>query len=166
MKKKNALVPYEEKKLVPVEKKQTNIKKIILPTIIIVAILILVLFISSLLNPSNKAKKYLESNGYTCNKQTCTKDENNKIYTFNYEDLTYYVDTDFYYVNIGNTPPSLTLKDDEYVCSYTKDEYKPFTLVDNTFIYNQICEKYVENVNSHIKEYEKIITEAKINVNR
>ena len=74
MKKKNALVPYEEKTLVPVEKKQTNIKKIILPTIIIVAILILVLFISSLLNPSNKAKKYLESNGYTCNKQTCTKD--------------------------------------------------------------------------------------------
>ena len=56
MKKKNALVPYEEKKLVPAEKKQTNIKKIILPTIIIVAILILVLFISSLLNPSNKAK--------------------------------------------------------------------------------------------------------------
>ena len=53
-----------------------------------------------------------------------------------------------------------------YVCSYTKYEYKPFTLVDNTFIYNQICEKYVENVNSHIKEYEKIITEAKINVNR
>ena len=86
MKKKNALVPYEEKKLVPVEKKQPNIKKLILPTIIIVAILILVLFISSLLNLSNKAKKYLESNGYTCNKQTCTKDENNKIYTFNNED--------------------------------------------------------------------------------
>lgn len=166
MKKKNALVPYEEKKLVPVEKKKLDMKKLILPIIILVAILILIVFIYSILNPSNKAKKYLESNGYICNKQTCTKDDNNNIYTFNYENLTYYVDTDFYYVNIGDTSPSLTLKDDDYVCTYIKEEYKIFTLVDDSFIYNQMCGKYVENVNSHIKEYEKIITEAKINVNR
>jgi hypothetical protein len=166
MKKKIELVPYKEKKLVPVEKKKINTKKLILPSIILVAILILIVFISSLLNPSNKAKKYLESNGYICNKQTCTKDENNNIYTFNYERLTYYVDTDFYYVNIGEESPSLTLKDDDYVCAYTKEDYKTFTLVDSTFIYNQICDKYVEKVNSHIKEYEKIITESKINVNR
>ena len=31
---------------------------------------------------------------------------------------------------------------------------------------DQMCEKYVEKVNSHIKEYEKIITESNINVNR
>lgn len=164
MKKKNALVSYEEKKVVPVEKKKNN--KIIIAVVIIVVVLSLVIFIASLLNPSNKAKKYLESNGYTCNKQTCTKDENNNIYTFNYEKLTYYVDTDFYSVNISESLPSLTLKDDDYVCDYTKDDYKKFTLVDDTFIYNQICEKYVENVNSHIREYEKIITESKINVNR
>ena len=166
MKKKNAIVPYEEKKIVPVENKKKDTKKLIIPVLIALVILVLVIFILSLLNPSNKAKKYLESNGYICNKQTCTKDENNKIYTFNYEKLTYYVDTDFYYVNIGDLSPSLTLKDDDYVCTYTKEEYTPFTLVDDTFIYNQICEKYIENVNSHIKEYEKIITEAKINVNR
>ena len=108
----------------------------------------------------------MESNGYICNNQTCTKDENNNIYTFDYEKLTYYVDTDFYYVNIGNSSPELTLKDDEYVCTYTTDEYELFTLVDENFIYNQMCEKYVEKVNFHIKEYEKIYIEAKIDVNR
>ena len=82
---------------------------------------IIILFLSSVLNPSNKAKKYLESNGYICNKQTCTKDENNNIYTFDYEKLTYFVDTDFYYVNIGESTPSLTLKIDEYVCTYTNN---------------------------------------------
>lgn len=165
MKKENKLVPYEDKKVVPVTKKKTNIKKLILPLIILVTIIILIVFISSLVNPSNKAKKYLEKNGYTCNKQTCTKDTNNNIYTFNYETLTYYVDTTNYYVNIGKETPILTLKDDEYLCDFTKNDYKIFTLVDDTFIYNKNCEKYVENVNNHIKEYKKIITEAKISVN-
>ena len=166
MKKKNQLVPYEEKKLVLVQNKKTNKKKLILFGLIAIAILILIVFIYSLINPSNKAKKYLQNNDYICNKQTCTKDSNNNIYTFNYDNLTYFVDTDFYYVNIGKEAPSLTLKDDEYVCTFTKDDYKVFTLVDNSFIYNQMCEKYVEKVNSHIKEYEKIITESGINVNR
>ncbi len=165
MKKENKLVPYEDKKLIPVPKKKISIKKLILPILIIVAILVLVLFIVSFLNPSNKAKRYLEKNGYVCNKQTCTKDAEGNIYTFNYETLTYYVDTNVYYVNIGQEAPSLTLKDDEYVCSFAKEDYKTFTLVDNTFIYNQTCGKYVENVNSHIKEYKEILDSAKINVN-
>ena len=133
---------------------------LILPIIVLIAVVVLIIFISSLVSPSNKAKKYLEDNGYICNKQTCTKDSNNNIYTFNYDNLTYFVDTDFYYVNIGKEAPSLTLKDDEYVCTFTKDDYKVFTLVDNSFIYNQMCEKYVEKVNSHIKEYEKSHGEA------
>lgn len=165
MKKDNQIVPYEEKKLIKVNNKKTNIKKFILPILIIVAIIIIIIFISTLLNPSNKAKKYLEKNGYICNKQTCTKDSNNIIYTFNYDSLTYYVDTNDYYVNIGKETPILTLKNDEYVCSFTKDNYEIFTLVDDSFIYNKNCEKYVENVNKHIKEYKKIITSANINVN-
>lgn len=165
MKKNNKLVPYEEKKLISVKKLKLDIKKIILPIIVIILIVVLVFFITSLLNPSNKAKRYLENNGYVCNKQTCTKDFNNNIYTFNYKALTYNVDTDSYYVNIGKENPILTLKDDEYVCYFTKDEYKVFAEVDNTFIYNKNCEKHVENVNKHIKEYKKIITEANINVN-
>jgi len=165
MKKNNKLVPYEDKALVPVPKKKINIKKLIVPAIILIALIILIVFISSLVNPSNKAKKYLEANGYICNKQTCTKDINNNIYTFNYETLTYYIDTETYNVNVGKENPMLTLKYDEYVCYFTKDNYKIFTEVDNTFIYNQNCEKYVENVNNHIKEYKKIITEAGINVN-
>lgn len=165
MKKNNKLVPYEDKKLIPVEKKKNNIKKLIIPAIILIAVISIIVFIATLVNPSNKAKKYLESNGYICNKQTCTKDSNNNIYTFNYETLTYYVDTNDYYVNIGKEAPILTLKNDEYVCSFTKDSYKIFTLVDDTFIYNKNCEKYVENVNKHIKEYKKIITFSNINVN-
>ena len=89
MKKNNKLVPYEDKKLIPVEKKKLNIKKLIIPAIILIAVISIIVFIATLVNPSNKAKKYLESNGYICNKQTCTKDSNNNIYTFNYETLTY-----------------------------------------------------------------------------
>ena len=163
MKKKNELVSDKEKKIINTDKKKIGIKKIIL---IAILISILVIFLYSKLNSSNKVKNYLESNGYICNNQTCTKDENNNIYTFDYEKLTYYVDTDFYYVNIGNSSPELILKDDEYVCTYTTDEYELFTLVDENFIYNQMCEKYVEKVNFHIKEYEKIYIEAKIDVNR
>ena len=67
MKKNNKLVPYEEKKLIPVKKLKIDIKKLILPIIIILVIAVLVIFISYLLNPSNKAKRYLEDNGYVCN---------------------------------------------------------------------------------------------------
>ncbi len=182
MKKDNKLVPYKEKKkntkkenqlipstgnkVVPVKKKGIPFKKLILPILIIIVVIVIITFIFSLLNPSNKAQKYLEQNGYVCNKQTCTKEDGNTIYTFNSETLSYYIENDIYYANVGTEAPSLTLKKDEYVCTYTADEYKPFTQIDNTFIYNQMCEKYVESVNKHISEYEKIITSAKINVNR
>ena len=164
MKKNNKIVPYEDKKVIPVEKKKST-KKLFIPIVVLIVIVLAVISIATLLNPSNKAKKYLENNGYICNKQTCTKDANNNIYTFNYETLSYYVDTYEYYVNIGKENPVLTLKNDEYVCYFTKDSYEIFTLVDDTFIYNKNCEKYVENVNNHIKEYKEIITSAKINVN-
>ena len=164
MKKKNQIVPYEEKKLIPVQKNKLNIK-LILAVAVLLVLLILVVFIINITNPSNKAKMYLENNGYICNKQTCTKDENSNIYTFNFKTLTYNVDTAIYHVNIGEDSPSLTIKDDEYVCTFIKDNYTMFTQIDNTFIYNKNCEKYIKKVNSHIKEYKQIITESGINVN-
>lgn len=165
MKNKKELIPYEGKKVIPISKKiiSTKTKSILIFSIIVV--LVLSFYIIYITNPSTKAKRYLTNNGYVCNKQTCTKDIGNNIYTFNYKLLTYNVDTDFYYVNINDESPSLTLKDDEYVCTFTKDNYKRFTLVDNTFVYNKICEKYIEKVNSHIKEYKQIIEESNINVN-
>ena len=181
MKKENKLVPYKEKKkqtkkenqlvqstgnkVIPVKSKGISFKKLILPILVILIVSVVIVFISSLLNPSNKAQKYLEENGYVCNKQTCTKEDGNTIYTFNTETLSYYIENDIYYANVGTESPSLTLKNDEYVCTYTTDEYKPFTHIDSTFIYNQMCEKYVEPINKHITEYEKIITSSKINVN-
>lgn len=165
MKKKNQIVPYEEKKLIPAQKGKMNIKKIFLVVAILLVVLLLVVLITNITNPSAKAKRYLENDGYICNKQTCTKDENNNIYTFNFKTLTYNVDTAIYYVNIGQESPSLTIKDDEYVCTFIKDSYTIFTPVDNTFIYNKNCEKYIKKVNSHIKEYKQIITKSGINVN-
>ena len=165
MKKKNEIVPYQDKKMIPVLRKKLNYKKLIIPGLIIIGITVIIFFIASLLNPSNKAKSYLEKNGYTCNKQTCSKDLDDVIYNFNFKKLSYYVETESYHVNISQENPTLTLKEDEYVCYFTKEDYKPFTEVDNTFIYNKNCDKHVKNVNKHIREYKKIITESNINVN-
>ena len=162
---KNKIVKYEEKKIIPYKKKKPNIKKLILPIIVILIIISIIVFISNLINPSNKAKRYLEKNGYICNKQTCTKDINNNIYTFNYEKLVFYIDTPTYYITISNNTPIITIKDDEYVCTFSKDNYEAFTLVDNSFTYNKVCETYIDKVNNHIQEYKEIITSSKINVN-
>lgn len=144
-----------------------NYLVIIVPIIFILIIIVaLALSIISSSNPSNKVKKYLDNIGYNCNKKTCIKEENNIINTYNYKTHTLLVETDEYRLTIGTASPVLEIKNSEQICSYMTSDYKMFTQVDNTFMYDKHCEKYLSAINNSIELYKNIITSSNADVNK
>lgn len=140
---------------------------IIVVPIILVLILIgvIALFVTTTNSPSNKLKSYLENIGYSCNDKTCHIQEDNITYTFNYVDIIFSVDNDNYHLTLSENSPILEIKNNEYICNYTKSEYKRFTLVDNTFNYDKQCSKYIDDINKNVNEYKSIVNNSGIDVN-
>ena len=57
-------------------------------------------------------------------------------------------------------------KNDEFICTYTKPNYTRFTLIDNSFIFEKKCTKYIEEVNKHIEKYKEIVNSSGVDVNQ
>ena len=115
--------------------------------------------------PSNKLKRYLESNSYTCNKKVCTKEENNNRYKINYETGDFALSDNNYVVSLNKQHIILELKKENYSCSFEKEGYQRNELVDDKFDYNYTCSLYINDVNRIIEEYRKIIVNSGLNVN-
>ncbi len=162
--KKNLALTYNEKEVKLTKK---NYIIIIIPIILILTLIIgIALYVSINNNPSNKMKKYLEEIGYSCNKKICSKEIDGDFYRINYDDLILSVDNDIYRLTISSSTPVLEVLNDEFVCNYTKSDYDWFTTVDNTFIYEKKCEKYIEEVNKHTEKYKSIVNSAGVDVNK
>jgi hypothetical protein len=162
--KKNLELTYNEKDL---KLNKKNYITIIIPIVLLVVITIgIAIFVLITNNPSNKMKKYLNEIGYTCNKKTCTKEIDGDNYTINYKDITMYVENDIYRLKLNEDIPSLELKNDEFICTYTKPNYTRFTLIDNSFIFEKKCTKYIEEVNKHIEKYKEIVNSSDVDVNQ
>lgn len=141
---------------------------IILP---IILILILVAFIAYYVfiisSPSNKLKNILLDESYICNKETCMKDKNNINYSINYKDFTMYVENNEYRIQINyNKSPIIELKNNEFICTFNKDNYDSFTHIDSTFSYNKQCEQYITIVNNNIDTLRNYFNKADIDVNK
>lgn len=161
--KKNLELTYKDNEVKMTKK---NYVIIIVPIILVVLLIIgIALFVSITNNPSNKLNKYLEENGYTCNKKTCSNQVNDYNYTINYKDYNMYVENINYRLTIGLENPALELKKDEFICTYTKADYEIFTLVDDSFIYEKKCAKYIPEVNKHIEKYKSIVNSSGTDVN-
>lgn len=168
--KKNLELTYDKQKLLPGKEVKLNKKNyitIMIPIILVILLILgIALYVFIITNPSNKLKKHLEEIDYICNNKTCSKEEENTYYTINYKEFSMYVETSSYRLTISDSTPSLEVKNNETVCTYTKDSYTLFTLVDDTFIYDKKCENYITDINKYIKEYKTIVKQSGIDVNK
>lgn len=162
-KSKNKELTHKEQQL---KLNKKNYLIIIIPIVLIViCILGIALYTFHFSNPSVKMKKYLEEANYICNKSNCSIEKEGIIHNFNYKELYLLTETDNYILTISEKYPVLELKNEEFICSYEQQDYKIFTLVDESFSYNRKCGKYIEDVNKSIQIYEKVINESEIDVN-
>ena len=165
--KKNLELTYNnnnENKLVLSKK---NYITMIVPIILVLLLIVILIVCVKIFNsPSKKINKYLDEIGYICNKETCTKEDNNNLYTVNYSNVTLLVENEIYRLTISQNSPILEIKKDEYICNYTKGDYKMFTLVDDTFIYDKKCEKYINEINESIGKYKEIVNSSGADVNK
>lgn len=157
-------VKQEKRKLKDILKKY----KIIL----IIGLIILVILSSSGFTvwykeynkPSNKLKRYLISNNYECGKSTCHKEVDNVTYTVSYKKDSYQVLNETYTLNISKKTPYIVIKGKTETCSYEKEDYESLRLIDDTFIYDKDCEKYIEDINKSIKDYKDILDKSKVDI--
>lgn len=161
--KKNLELTHNSKE---VKLNKKNYIVIIIPIILVIILIIsIALFVTITNSPSNKLKSYLEEIGYSCNKKTCSKQTDESTYTINYIDNSFYVDNETYRLTISSESPALELKNDEFICTYTNANYTRFILVDDSFIYDKKCSKYISEVNKYIEDYKSIVNSSGIDVN-
>ena len=161
--KKNLELTHNQKE---VKLNKKNYIVILIPIILVIILIVsIAIFVSVTNSPSNKLKSYLEEIGYSCNKKTCSKQTSESTYTINYTDVSFHVDNEIYRLTINSETPALELKNDEFICTYTKADYTRFTLVDDSFIYDKKCSKYISEVNKYIEEYKSIVNSSGIDVN-
>lgn len=156
--KKNRELKYEEPKKVKLTK--VNYVVIILPILFILLLVsVLAYYVFVYNNDSNKMKRYLENDGYVCNRVSCTKEVNQEIYTIDYVDEVMMVDSTSLQVRVGKSVPVVDIKDKGIVCTYIKDNYN-LDLVDETFRYDRECGTYVMQVNRYLTYYKEIRQKA------
>lgn len=159
--KKNELLTYNDKKKKLTKK---NYIIIIVPIVLVIILIIAIAFyVFSYSNSSNKLKRYLIDNQYTCNKQICTKEEDNNIYTIYYNDMNYVVENNEYSLTINDSSfPTLELKNSDYICTYTKPSYESFTHIDTSFIHDRKCTEYISDINKNIDLFKNILENSKV----
>lgn len=139
---------------------------IIIPIILaIILIITIAIFTYNYNKPSNKLKRTLLNNDYTCTKTICTKEDKNYLYKINYIKGEFYAENDSYKIYLNNNNPTIEEKKTDRVCTYTKDNSQKLDIVDSTYTYDSTCQKYIENVNNVINSFQALLNEAKVDVN-
>lgn len=154
-------------KKLPLPKKDIKLnidKRIILCLVGVVIICGLVVFLIIFNNPSNKLKRYLIKEDYTCNKSICRKDIDNVTYNISYKKASFQVITGDYILNITKRTPYLVTLANAPVCRYEKENYKALSLIDSTYSYSSNCSKYIKDINKYINEYQSILDNSKVTV--
>lgn len=153
---------YELKYDAPKKKKLSKFNYVVI-TVPIVLILILVAGIAYwvfVINSNiNRMIRYLEKDGYVCNKESCTKDFGTEIYTIDFVNNVLLVDSSSLQIRVGEESPIVDVKSKEMICTYQKDDYN-WDFVDETFIYDKSCSVYVSKINTYLTYYRKIKKES------
>ena len=158
--KKDTLTHKEEKKI--------SKKNMVLICILILLVLCFLSGISYYFliynKESNVLKRYLLTNDYTCNEKSCTKNISNNLYSINYYTGKLTVSNqDFIFKLSPNNLPTLEVKENDYICLFEKENYKPTDFIDENFVYNNYCKKYIDDINEIISFNILIYEEAGVN---
>ncbi len=145
-----------------------NKNKIVIIIVIILLILVssgsFAIWFKTYNEPTHKLKRYLANNGYTCSKSICRKTKDNVTYSISYKKDSFQVLNEKYTINISQRTPYVVFNDNAVNCTYDKDDYEEFTLIDDTFSYDKSCSKYIDEINKNIKEYKNILSNARVTV--
>lgn len=143
-----------------------QIKLILIISSIILLTLLILFYIFIYQCDSNKLKRYLKEEGFTCNSKICTKEINELTYNINIKDASLNVDSPNYSFILTNTKHSLEIKKENNICTYEKMPFSKYEQITEEFTYSRQCKVYIDVVNEIIKNYNIILEESKIDVNK
>lgn len=152
---------YNIKKLIQEKKKKIIFFLIILLILLIVG---LIIFFKIYNEPSNKLKRTLEKDNYSCNKTICTKEKDNTTYNIAYKKDSFQVITNEYILNITKKGPYLVVQNNSYICEYKTSDKNNLTKLDEESTSNPKCSKYINEINNYIIKYQNILDDAKITI--
>ena len=160
---KNKLLTYKE------EPPKDNIKKhnyiiIIITSILALLVVLLIAYFCLIYNkPSNKLKRYLQKQEYTCYKKKCIKETKQDRIEINFKNGNYMVSNNDFTLSITN---SIQLENkDAYPCTYPKKTENKLSLIDSERTEDRTCRTYIDSVNDYIFDYQNMLNGAKVDVN-
>lgn len=152
-----------------VKNKKISSKNILLIILLVITIVLLITILAYFFlvynTPTNKIKRYLTKQEYSCTKNVCIKKTSTDKITISLKDGHLEASNNLYEFYLSETTKSLNIKKTQKVCYYAKENSTAFSTVDDTYTYDLQCEQYIKNVNEYIDTYKKIFTTTKVNVN-
>ena len=141
-----------------------KITKVFLITVLVIAVCLTV-FLLIFNTSSNKLKRYLKSEGYTCNKTLCTKKIKTTQYQINYKKCYYHYEDDDLTIDISKEKTLVQPVNKITACTFhKKDDNKLTTFTDADSSSN--CLIYLEKVNIEVNNFKDILKEAKVDFNK
>ena len=146
------------------QKKKGKMLVIGLTCLGVIFIILFILYIIFIYNSnSNKLKRYLSTNDYTCYKKKCVKETKEERIEIIFKDFTFFVKNKEYSLSLDN---SIFLETkDAYSCTYPKEKNSRVSLINNDLTIDKTCRKHIDSVNNYINNYQKMLNDAKIDVN-
>ena len=141
-----------------------KITKIIILILLILVVCLTIYFLIFNTN-SNKLKRYLKGEGYTCNKTICTKEIKSTRYQINYKKGYYHYEDDDIILDIRKDKTQLEETSSSLKCTFYKESDKSltaFTQADTS----STCLIFLEKVNREVKSFQDILKEAKVNFDK
>ena len=146
------------------KKKKGKIIVIALTIFGIIFVALFILYIIFIYNSnSNKLKRYLSNNDYTCYKKKCVKETKEERIEINFKNFTFFVKNKEYTLTLDNSIFIETK--DAYSCTYPKEKDSRISLINNDLTIDKTCRKHIDSVNNYINNYQKMLNDAKIDVN-
>lgn len=138
---------------------------IIIGIVVVVAVL-LSIFLIIFNKDSNKLKRYLKKEGYTCNEKLCYIDDDGVVNQINYHTGLYTL-SGTTYLQIDPVKKSATyyganVTGVQFQCNFTNKDAKELTKFteDNT---SSDCAEHLRFVNREVEKYQVIIVKSKTN---
>lgn len=151
-------LPYQEKHKIPKKNIYLIIFSVCLSLVIILGLAFYFLIYKS---DANLLKRYLITEGYTCNNVICNKKDGEYTYSYDYKKNALTVSNKNYTIEVSDNHPYLEVRKINLVCEYEKEEYNGKDKIDSSFNYDNECREYIDEVNDIISYRNRVVEKYK-----